>query len=159
MSPARPGAGSIKRKPDDDSSYAAIAAPSIRIQPANFLQPEKIEKLTVDIAKVTSLCDKIGDAIAIIPEDPVRAILMDINAAIKIVNNNHAEIIKDQPSQPIAAAAGVPAANSDLNMVSLGAVPKRNRTGESFPEMPRYSTVAATAAAAPPPILPHSGSG
>jgi hypothetical protein len=75
---------------------------------------------------------------------------MDINAAIKIVNNNHAEIIKDQPPQPVAAAAGAPAANLDLNMVSLGAIPKRNRMGESFPELPRYSSVAAAAAAAPP---------
>jgi hypothetical protein len=78
-------AGSVKRKPDDGNSYAAVV--TARILPAAASKnPERIEQLNVGIAKVTSLCDKIETAINSVENDPVKMILIDINAAIKIIN-------------------------------------------------------------------------
>jgi DNA-binding FrmR family transcriptional regulator len=152
ISPARPRSGSIKRKSDDSFSYAAVVNASnnqAAAAPPFFRDPEKLEKMNVEIAKVTSLSEKISGAVnAISEDDPVRAVLLDISEAIKLLNNNQAEIIKEH-TQPTAAAAAVNTGNiQNANMVSLGTVPKRNRVSELSEESSRFQY---PAAAYPPP--------
>jgi hypothetical protein len=96
--------GSLKRKPDDAMSYASVANGGFGAVTGNTgLLPEKIEELTVNISKVTSLCDKIDGSLDSADDGPVKTVLQDISNAIRLLNNNHDTIVKGQSSkaQPV----------------------------------------------------------
>ena len=114
---------STKRKVSQENSYAAAAAKNLEAS----MHSEDSSLTGINLAKVSSLCDKltlgIGDAIG----DPsILAILSDIVEAIKLTNTLQQENFNSRGNthshtrdiqQP-----------SMSNMVSLGAVPKRPRT-------------------------------
>jgi hypothetical protein len=81
--------------------------------------------------RVNSVRDeKIDKAIETADDSPLKSILTDICAAIRIVNSNHEGIVKDQLQyQPTNSA------ETGIGMVSLGNVPKRNRTFVPNPEV------------------------
>jgi hypothetical protein len=144
----RPRAGSVKRKIDDSVSYASVATANLNNQRPVLIDKEKVDKMTVDIAKVTSLCEKIDTALESAPEDPLKTVLMDISMAIKTVNENQSEIIK--------GLTPTTTSGSDTGMINLGGIPKRNRMGNSFvppvtPTSPAVPYVSDTTASLPVP--------
>jgi hypothetical protein len=110
----------MKRKLDDQVSYASVAAPGSGTARSFVMPIEKIELINTNIASVTSLCEKMETAISAAPENPLNAILTDVSAAIKLLNTNHTEIMTHQVQ---AASEPAPA----CEMVNLGTIPKRNR--------------------------------
>jgi hypothetical protein len=115
--------GSIKRKPDDAFNYASVVTRNITLPLPPRQNTEKLEALTIEITKVSTICEKIDKAIETAEDSPLISILTDICAAIRIVNTNHEGIVKDQLQYQPANSA-----ESGIGMVSLGNVPKRNRT-------------------------------
>jgi hypothetical protein len=121
-SPARQRLGSFKRKPDGSISYANAASSSFQYGhlATSGLSSEKLEELTVDITKVNSLCDKIDTAFTGIADENVKNVLVDVSAAIKLLNINHEGIVKIHTNK-----ATHPAVSN--GMASLGNISKRNR--------------------------------
>jgi hypothetical protein len=135
----RPRANSVKRK-HDGSSYADITSkPStMQQQVFNEAQREKIEEMALEITKVSSLCDKIGDTTALYEADSTLiGLLHNINNAIRGIVRVQEFIVKDGitwsqsltvPKTPNTAS------DPEIQMVSLGNVTKRQRQGPSLPE-------------------------
>jgi hypothetical protein len=92
LSPFRQRSGSVKRKSDESASYASAAGAGIR--PTPVFSAEKVENITVEIAKVTTLCDKVDTTLSGAEENPLKNIFMDINAAIRLLSNNQSEVVK-----------------------------------------------------------------
>jgi hypothetical protein len=110
----RQRSGSVKRKPDDAVSYANVTSGSAR-----QINPEKLENISVNISKVNSICDKVDSALISADESPLKDILSDLCAAVKLINNNQEEIVKEQLGQATIQNQG--------GMVNIGTIPKRNR--------------------------------
>jgi hypothetical protein len=143
----RPRANSVKRK-HDGSSYADITSkPStMQQQVFNEAQREKIEEMALEITKVSSLCDKIGDTTALYEADSTLiGLLHNINNAIRGIVRVQEFIVKDGitwsqsltvPKTPNTAS------DPEIQMVSLGNVTKRQRQGPSLPEPSRLEPTA-----------------
>jgi hypothetical protein len=96
-----------------------------------FLSAGNIEELNLNIGKVTSLCDKIDDSLRTADDGPVKDVLQDISNAIRLVNKNHEVICKGHNENAGAGAAlgnGPGPGSVTGSMVSLGTIPKKNRT-------------------------------
>jgi hypothetical protein len=115
LSPMRPRAGSVKRKPDDTISYASAASSGTHRQ----ISPEKIETLSVNISTVSSLCDKVDTALSTAETGQLKDILTDLSAAVRLINSNHETIVKEQ----LAPASRL----QQSSMVNIGTIPKRTR--------------------------------
>jgi hypothetical protein len=83
-----------------------------------------LEELTVDITKVNSLCEKIDTAVPNIDDENVKNVLIDVSAAIKLLNKNHEGIVKIHTNKVTHTA-------SSNGMASLGNISKRNRIQSS----------------------------
>jgi hypothetical protein len=84
------------------------------------MAPEKIEEITVNIATVTSLCEKAETAMDNVADPVVKDILSDLCKAVGLINKNHEAIVKPNVAGPVKNA-------SCNGMVSLGNISKRNR--------------------------------
>jgi hypothetical protein len=84
------------------------------------LTGEKIELLTTNIAMVTSLSEKMDTALESTPDSELKTVLMDMNKAIRLLNDNQSEIVKAQTATGKNTGTGT-------GMISLGTIPKRNR--------------------------------
>jgi hypothetical protein len=113
----RQRSGSVKRKSDDTVSYARAVTGS---QAQQSMAPEKIEEITVNIAMVTSLCEKAETAMDNVADPVVKDILSDLCKAVGLINKNHEAIVKPNVAGPVKNA-------SCNGMVSLGNISKRNR--------------------------------
>jgi hypothetical protein len=122
LSPMRPRTRSVKRKPDEAFSYASVAS----TRAVRQICPEKVETLTVNISTVTSLCDKVDTALAA-ESGPLKEILSDLSAAMRLINSNHEVIIKEQISAPQKSQPS--------GLVNIGTIPKRNRPNVQVPEL------------------------
>jgi hypothetical protein len=87
--------------------------------------------MSVDITKVTSLCDKIDTAAAGVEDENTKTIFKDISAAIRLLNGNHEVIVKSQLNKgnntSLVSAGSGSGFGTVSSMVSLGTIPKRNR--------------------------------
>jgi hypothetical protein len=96
----RQRSGSVKRKLDDQMSYATVVSSApVSVGFHSFLGSEKIEKVNTNIATVNSLCEKIETASETVTDPTYSAIFKDISAALKLINTNHTEIV-NQPAPP-----------------------------------------------------------
>jgi hypothetical protein len=120
---------SFKRKPDEGPSYASVVHGATK--PGLFLSAGNVEELGLNIGKVTSLCDKIDGSLNTADDGPVKDVLQDIANAIRLVNKNHEVILEGHKGNTGVdpASGGVSGSGSGPgSMVSLGAIPKKNRT-------------------------------
>jgi hypothetical protein len=129
-SPARQRIGSFKRKPDGSISYANAARSNVsNVLVSSGISSEKLEEMSVDISKVSSLCDKIDTSVRSVEDENIKNILADISVAIRLVNNNQEVIVKCQLGKINYAPAGnVLVYGSGSGMVSLGNIPKKKRS-------------------------------
>ena len=114
---------STKRKVSYESSYAAAAARNLE----ESMDSEVSSMTGINLAKVSSLCDKLSSGIETSGCEPnLQVILMDIAEAIKLTNSVQQDLFNARGSSASQTRTNTQAAVS--NLVSLGAVPKRLKT-------------------------------
>jgi hypothetical protein len=141
-SPGRPQLGlsrersrstSVKRKSSNDLSYAEVMSqPQNSVPPA--ITPEiisKTEALNVNIAKASSLCEKVQSDICETNCDPtIISAFTSICDAMKLINANQssiAEILSAVTTVPAAVPSRDNPVSSEPSFVSLGAISKKIR--------------------------------
>jgi hypothetical protein len=95
-----------------------------------------MEEISIEISKVSSLCDKIGETAGKYQTDrPLLDMLHNINAAIRGVVRVQETLVKEAlfRSQTYSPPAS-PIPSPSVQMVSLGAIPKRQRAAAADPE-------------------------
>jgi hypothetical protein len=134
---------SVKRKIDDTISYANVVSNPAPGGISIVLSSEKIETMTTNIATVTSLNEKMDSVLETAPDSDFKTVLMDMSKAIRLLNENHSEIVKAQ--KPDEKNAG---------MTTLGTIPKRNRVlSQAAAFESGYATQKQPTAFDPPPPL------
>ena len=83
--------------------------------------PPAVEEATIAIAKVNSLCDKIASDISATTSDPaVISVFNDVCEALKLITKTQENLLSSVQGK------GNPG-NGGVNLVSLGAIPKKAR--------------------------------
>ena len=113
---------STKRKVSQEGSYATVTAKNLETSS----DITRISTTGIDLAKVSSLCDKLTNGLGEATFDPtLQVILTDLTEAIRITNKIQNDIYITRGNlQTSSGGAQLQAQNT---MVSLGAVPKRPR--------------------------------
>ena len=111
---------SVKRKNADEVSYASV--PGASLAPVNPICPTSVvEEATVDIAKVNSLCDKIASEISVTTSDPaVISVFGDLCEAIRLITKTQESFLSSVKGKDRQV-------NSEINLFSLGTLPKKAR--------------------------------
>ena len=134
-SPGRPANGrqvrdrsaSLKRKLVAEFSYADAVGKSALPPEGPVLGTDDINAVSANVAKVSSLCDKLTSGIGEATFDPtLQVILTDLTEAIRITNKIQNDIFITRGN--LQTSFGGTQLQAQNNMVSLGAVPKRPRT-------------------------------
>jgi hypothetical protein len=94
-------------------------------------QREKIEEVTIEISKVSTLCDKIGEVTGKLEADqPLITILHAINEALRGIVRVQESIVKDGTiATQNNTAPSTPIPEKEIQLVSLGNVSKKARPG------------------------------
>jgi hypothetical protein len=122
---------SIKRKNPEPqgASYAGVAAGSVISIPVPTPAPDEtfVEKVTLDVVKVQSICEKVSSDLGKIEMQPeVACILNDLCSAVSIIAAMQGEIV----AKGYNKNTQVPTAKANLasnGMVSLGNISKKQR--------------------------------
>jgi hypothetical protein len=135
----RSRAGSLKRKSDHDViiSYANITAKKLPSSgPVIQIQDPIVDKVNVEVVKVNSLMDKVGNELGKVEIQPeVACILNDLREAVVILAKNQAEIVNklatgNPAPNPVLAPVANPPKQSQkegIIMTSLGNIAKKQR--------------------------------
>ena len=114
---------STKRKVSQEGSYATVTAKNLETSS----DITRISTTGIDLAKVSSLCDKLTNGLGEATFDPtLQVILTDLTEAIRITNKIQNDIFITRGN--LQTSFGGTQLQAQNNMVSLGAVPKRPRT-------------------------------
>ena len=120
---------SQKRKNTDEVSYASVAGTGLAASVA-ICPPPAVEEATIAIAKVNSLCDKIASDISATTSDPaVISVFNDVCEALKLITKTQENLLSSVQGR------GNPG-NGGVNLVSLGALPKKARKDISNKDSP-----------------------
>jgi hypothetical protein len=126
---SRPRAGSVKRKVIElESTFAnvvsGVAGASSVANECDSNTETLTEKVTVEVTKVKSICEKVKGELGKVELPPeVACILHDLCEAVGIVASTQIAIVEGQRPQVKTTAPP----RGDSNMVSLGAISKRPR--------------------------------
>jgi hypothetical protein len=159
LSPYHPRSNSVKRKQDDTISYPTITSNRQSALPIQ-LDEKTIEQVSVDISKVNSLVDKVGDTLATLQIDrTILGVFYDLKNAIQGIAQVQEKIIQGRCVQPPVTNQVPTQVNN--TMVNLGTIPKRQRPLPSTssittpdPEPQSSTQVSAPGAAALPAPAP-----
>jgi hypothetical protein len=125
----------VKRK-HDGSSYAEAVASNTQQYTVSEAQREKMEEISIEISKVSSLCDKIGETAGKYQtERPLLEMLHNINEVIRGLVRVQETLVKEAlcRSQTYMPPAS-PLPSPSIQMVSLGTIPKKQRASAMEPE-------------------------
>jgi hypothetical protein len=133
-SQTRQRTNSFKRKPEEGRSYADAAISNTvqsREQEQNLESSSKLEEMSVEVSKVSSVCDKVSTALEPLEIDSkLKEVLLDINQAVRGLSNMQEQIIK---AKIIHASSSIREQNTQCSpraadeMVSLGNIAKKPR--------------------------------
>jgi hypothetical protein len=135
-SPYRQRSGSVKRKSEDQNSYAFVATRNL-VQPTPQVSADKAktnEELEVEISKVSSICDKLDNTLAGLEIDRnILMVLYDMKDAIRGIVKSQEIILKERKQQSpevtiVSEVCSTPAQTAtNSQMVSLGNIAKKPR--------------------------------
>jgi hypothetical protein len=146
-SPHRPRSGSVKRKQGESASYASVATKQGNKAP--IPSPKVMEKtneeIELEITKVSSICDKVGNTLAGLEIDRnVLGVLYDLNNAIRgivrtqeLIYKERKDVVAETLSDAFPSLPKVP--DPPSGMVDLGSIAKRPRQ-EPIPQQARHNT-------------------
>jgi hypothetical protein len=130
----RQRANSFKRKSEEGRSYAEAAVSNLvqgREQEQNLESTSKLEEMSVEVSKVSSICDKVSSALEPLEIDSkLKEVLLDLNQAVRGLSNMQEQIVK---AKIIRASSSTSEQNTQsstrevVEMVSLGNVAKKPR--------------------------------
>ena len=94
---ARSRTPSVKRKPEDSASYSAAVSRNILLESEKVSNCEFLEQLSVNTAKVTSLCEKVQRELVTLGAEPeICTIFTDLCEAIRCINVNQGKLAEKQ---------------------------------------------------------------
>jgi hypothetical protein len=133
-SPSRPRANSFKRKIDSDFSYADVAGKQQQCHELSEQRKIKLEEIAVDISKVSSLCDKVGETAGKYQtERPLLEIIHAINDALRGIVRVQENLVKDSLASynnisfPLAQSSN---RYQEITMVDLTQAAKKPRQNQ-----------------------------
>jgi hypothetical protein len=129
-SPYRQRSGSIKRKYDGQTSYAAAASRNIS-QPTPIVNVDRAknnEDLEIEISKVSSICDKLDNTLAGLEIDRnILMVLYDMKDAIRGIVKSQEIILKERKEQTQEVNIISEAIPTQSQMTDLGNLAKKPR--------------------------------
>ena len=88
---------SVKRKPEDSASYSAVVNRNILQESEKVSNCEFLEQLSVNMAKVTSLREKVQNKLVTLGAEPeICTIFNDLCEAIRCINVNQGKLAEKQ---------------------------------------------------------------
>jgi hypothetical protein len=117
--PFRPRVDSIKRKQDEAFSYAGVASGTCSKTGNDEETRKRMDLATLELGKVTSICDKINGALPELDVSPeLKAILSDFNDAVRGLSKTQELLCQDkiEALDPVPDAAPAPLPDQDREL-------------------------------------------
>jgi hypothetical protein len=128
---ARSRSNSVKRKHYDGPSYASILTNTVSSAPPTpVISNEVVEKVTTEVTKVKSLCEKVSSELGKIEIQPeIACLINDLCEAVSLVNSTQGLLVGAIKNCAPLATTNLVSDNSNNNnsMVSLGNITKKPR--------------------------------
>ena len=111
---------SVKRKPDEHSSYSSMVSKNLPEQNVSLVQSQALEQVGINTAKVTSLCEKVQSELVSLGAEPeICTIFTNLCEAIRCINDSQKRLSDFQAENSHRQSIPLPAPPSALSKAPL----------------------------------------